>query len=230
MIADTVAIAVVQAIVFTTGLSRRGKLTVALSRVSITCSAVVALFANLSVSQIIKEAGIVRARDVGAVNSSESIITDAKVILADPASRAIFRAGRGEILPQIIQLFVAILLTIVVWSLDPKVWIGTENWVAVLVHINATNRDLAVTGGVVLSVPLPIDVVDTVHIRHYLALCRFDVTCTFQTPVSSKNKGTTSLLRGASAELRCVANGHHSGPVSPRGIFTLAFNFDPGVA
>ena len=82
------------------------------------------MFANLIVSKVIKDAGIVRAGDVGTVNARESIIADAKVVLTDTASRAIFRAGRGEILPQITQLFVAILLTVVVWSLDPKVWMS----------------------------------------------------------------------------------------------------------
>jgi hypothetical protein len=48
--------------------------------------------------------------------------------------------------------------------------------------------------------------------------------------VSSENKGTTSLLRGASSELRSVANGYHRGPVTPRRILTLTFNLDPGVA
>jgi hypothetical protein len=116
------------------------------------------------VSKVIKDAGIVRAGDVGTVNARESIIADAKVVLTDTASRAIFRAGRGEILPQIIQLFVAILLAVVVWSLDPKVWIRTEDRVAILVHVNGTNGDLTVSSRVVLRVPLSVDVIDAVHV------------------------------------------------------------------
>mmetsp|Transcript_34556 Transcript_34556/g.84619 ORF Transcript_34556/g.84619 Transcript_34556/m.84619 type:complete len:545 (-) Transcript_34556:12-1646(-) len=227
VVAHAVAVAVVQAVVLAARQARRRELAFALPCEPVALPAVVALLTDLVVPQVVEVADVIRARDVGAVCGCVPGVAHAKVVLAQPVPRAILRARGREILPQVVQLLVAVLLAVVVGGLDPQVWVGAQNRVPVLVHVDLAHGDLPVPRHVVLRVPLQVHVVDTVHVAQHLGLGGVEVVLSLQAPVPAEDHGAPGLLRRPRAELRRLPHRNHGGPVPATGKLPLTHDFDP---